>query len=105
MLRRAFLQKLLAGAAVAAAPKFIFDMGANLYKAETKTRLFEHWGNYEDNPYRANCLIVSSGHYEMLLGAVRIPVVLDRHCPPNEIHLLRIADMPRGSWEISKINT
>lgn len=32
MNRRAFLQRLLTGAAVAATPNIIFDMGANLYK-------------------------------------------------------------------------
>lgn len=35
MNRREFLQKLLAAGAVVAAPKFIFDYGANLYKQKT----------------------------------------------------------------------
>ena len=42
MNRRDFLRKMLCAAGVAAAPKFIFDMGANLYKRELTIADFQY---------------------------------------------------------------
>ena len=73
MNRRDFLRKMLCAAGVAAAPKFIFDMGANLYKtAPLEVEVIDLLYNpvYEDFHYEIKTMCApvvisgrAAGHY------------------------------------------